>query len=47
MDPRGVSTELSHRDRAILRAVARGTAELLVGVEPSLVGGYHVFKRTS
>lgn len=34
----GVRTtpELSHRDRAILRAVARGTAELLVGVEPDL-----------
>lgn len=28
--------ELSHRDRAILRAVAGGTAELLVGVEPDL-----------
>lgn len=47
MDPRGVSPELSHCDRAILRAVARGNAELLVGVEPDLVGGSHVFKRTS
>lgn len=27
---------LSHRDRAILRAVAGGTAELTVGVEPDL-----------
>lgn len=30
------AVELSHRDRAILRAVARGSAELLVGVEPDL-----------
>lgn len=28
--------ELSSRDRAILRAVDRGTAELIVGVEPDL-----------
>lgn len=27
---------LSHRDRAILRAVAGGTAQLQVGVEPDL-----------
>ncbi len=27
---------LSHRDRAILRAVAGGSAELLVGAEPDL-----------
>jgi hypothetical protein len=27
---------LSHRDRAILRAVAGGTAELLLGAEPDL-----------
>lgn len=30
------SPDLTHRDRAILRAVAGGTAELLVGVEPDL-----------
>jgi hypothetical protein len=30
------SIELSRRDRAILRAVAGGRAELLVGVEPDL-----------
>lgn len=30
------AVELSHRDRAILRAVARGGAELLVGVAPDL-----------
>jgi hypothetical protein len=30
------SIELSRRDRAILRAVAGGGAELLVGVEPDL-----------
>lgn len=28
---------LTHRDRAILRAVAVGTAELIVGVEPDLM----------
>ncbi len=28
---------LSHRDRAILRAVAVGTAEMIVGVEPDLM----------
>ncbi|MCY7344570.1 MAG: hypothetical protein LH603_22700 [Pseudonocardia sp.] len=27
---------LSHRDRAILRAVAGGSAQLMVGVEPDL-----------
>lgn len=35
--PTGVpAPALSHRDRAILRAVAGGTAELLVSVEPDL-----------
>jgi hypothetical protein len=33
----GTRIELSFRDRAILRAVAGGRAELLVGVEPDLV----------
>lgn len=28
---------LSHRDRAILRAVARGTAELATGAGPDLI----------
>ena len=32
----GTRIELSFRDRAILRAVAGGHAELLVGVEPDL-----------
>jgi hypothetical protein len=32
----GTRIELSFRDRAILRAVASGHAELLVGVEPDL-----------
>ena len=32
MGPRG----LSHRDRAILRAVAGGTAQLVVSAEPDL-----------
>jgi hypothetical protein len=31
-----LSITLSNRDRAILRAVARGDAELVVGVEPVL-----------
>lgn len=35
MDTR-LDVELSHRDRAILRAVAGGSAELLVGAEPDL-----------
>ncbi len=35
MDTR-LDVELSHRDRAILRAVADGSAELLVGAEPDL-----------
>jgi len=34
--PIGAHPALSHRDRAILRAVAGGTAELLVSVEPDL-----------
>ncbi|MGH3569970.1 MAG: hypothetical protein ACRDRH_28955 [Pseudonocardia sp.] len=35
--PEGVlAPALSYRDRAILRAVAGGTAELLVSVEPDL-----------
>jgi hypothetical protein len=32
----GTRIELSFRDRAILRAVAGGHAEILVGVEPDL-----------
>lgn len=35
MDPRSERT-LSNRDRAILRAVAGGTAELVAGAEPDL-----------
>lgn len=31
-----IAAALSHRDRAILRAVAGGTAELIVSVEPDL-----------
>lgn len=30
------TVELSHRDRAILRAVDLGSAELVLGVEPDL-----------
>jgi hypothetical protein len=32
-----VAAQLTHRDRAILRAVAVGTAEMIVGVEPDLM----------
>jgi hypothetical protein len=32
-----VDSALSYRDRAILRAVAVGTAEMIVGVEPDLM----------
>jgi hypothetical protein len=32
-----MTAALSHRDRAILRAVAGGTAELMGGVQPDLL----------
>ena len=35
----GAPTALTHRDRAILRAVAGGTAELLGGSQPDLLVG--------
>jgi hypothetical protein len=35
----GAPTGLTHRDRAILRAVAGGTAELLGGSQPDLLVG--------
>ena len=33
------TAQLSHRDRAILRAVAGGTAELIGGAQPDLLVG--------
>ncbi len=33
------TAQLSHRDRAILRAVAGGTAELIGGAQPDLLLG--------
>ncbi|TCP50798.1 hypothetical protein EV191_10759 [Tamaricihabitans halophyticus] len=37
----GADDELSHRDRALLRAVAEGRAELVGGCEPDLtIDGY-------
>jgi hypothetical protein len=33
------TAQLSHRDRAILRAVAAGTAELIGGAHPDLLVG--------
>jgi hypothetical protein len=37
MDSAPTRPALSYRDRAILRAVAVGTAEMIVGVEPDLM----------